>query len=148
MTETFDKTISLLEEGYTYPSITKETGITPEDASAIGIAYFKGETEQMFRELQLAGVLELAALKLRSGDGWDEGTTGRRARRDFACLPPAREEGARAGAAVGQVLKSNHIWVDRLRALGNAVVPQIPMLIGRFVRACEEAKEQIGRAHV
>jgi hypothetical protein len=32
--------------------------------------------------------------------------------------------------------------VDRLRALGNAVVPQIPMLIGRFVRACEEAKSE------
>ncbi len=32
--------------------------------------------------------------------------------------------------------------VDRLRALGNAVVPQIPMLIGRFVRAYEEAKEK------
>jgi hypothetical protein len=26
-------------------------------------------------ELQLAGVLELAAAKLRSGAGWDEGTT-------------------------------------------------------------------------
>jgi len=26
-TETFDKTISLLEEGYTYPSITEEIGI-------------------------------------------------------------------------------------------------------------------------
>ncbi len=32
--------------------------------------------------------------------------------------------------------------VDRLRALGNAVVPQIPMLIGQFVRAYEEAKEK------
>jgi len=26
--------------------------------------------------LQLAGVLELAATKLRAGNGWDEGTTG------------------------------------------------------------------------
>jgi DNA (cytosine-5)-methyltransferase 1 len=32
--------------------------------------------------------------------------------------------------------------VDRLRALGNSVVPQIPMLIGQFVRAYEEAKEK------
>jgi hypothetical protein len=30
----------------------------------------------LFLELQLAGVLELAAAKLRSGQGWDEGTTG------------------------------------------------------------------------
>jgi hypothetical protein len=37
----------------------------------------KDETaEQLFRELQLAGVLELAAAKVRSGEGWDEGTTG------------------------------------------------------------------------
>ena len=33
-------------------------------------------TEQLFRELELTGVLELAAAKLRSGQGWDEGTTG------------------------------------------------------------------------
>ena len=29
----------------------------------------------MFRELELAGVLELAAARLRSGQGWDEGTS-------------------------------------------------------------------------
>jgi hypothetical protein len=29
----------------------------------------------LFRELQLADVLELAAARLRSGLGWDEGTT-------------------------------------------------------------------------
>ena len=34
-----------------------------------------GEAEQMSREMLLADVLELAAAKLRSGEGWDEGTT-------------------------------------------------------------------------
>jgi hypothetical protein len=29
----------------------------------------------LFRELQLAGVLELAAVRLRSGEGWEAGTT-------------------------------------------------------------------------
>ena len=67
---------NLLEEGSTFPSITEQTGITTEDAEAVHIAWFKGTTEQLFRELQLAGVLELAAAKLRSGQGWDEGTTG------------------------------------------------------------------------
>jgi len=36
----------------------------------------EAETEQLERETLLADVLELAAAKLRSGEGWDEGTTG------------------------------------------------------------------------
>ena len=36
----------------------------------------EAEIEQMFRETLLSDVLELAAAKLRSGEGWDEGTTG------------------------------------------------------------------------
>jgi hypothetical protein len=36
----------------------------------------EAEVEQLSREMLLADVLELAAAKLRSGEGWDEGTTG------------------------------------------------------------------------
>jgi hypothetical protein len=75
-TATLEKTLSLLDEGYTFASITEETGITLEDVEAVHVAWFRGTTEQLFRELQLAGVLELVAAKLRSGQGWDEGTTG------------------------------------------------------------------------
>lgn len=75
-TDTAEKALELLDEGYTFPSITEETGITTEDAEAIHIAWFKGNAEQLFRELQLADVLEVAVVKLRSGEGWDEGTTG------------------------------------------------------------------------
>jgi hypothetical protein len=76
-TDTIEKALSLLDEGYTYPDIEKETGITRENASAVASAYDKDETaEQLFRELQLAGVLELAAGKLRSGEGWDESVVG------------------------------------------------------------------------
>jgi hypothetical protein len=75
-TDTFEKALDLLELGYTFPSITEETGITTEDAEAVHVAWFNGTSEQVSRELQLAGVLELAAAKLRSGQGWDEGTTG------------------------------------------------------------------------
>ena len=75
-TESFKKTISLLEEGWTYPFITEETGITPEEADAVGNAYFKGETNQFLREVQLAEFLELAAATLRSGKGWDENAIG------------------------------------------------------------------------
>jgi hypothetical protein len=73
-TDTFEKALDLLELGYTFPAITEETGITTEDAEAVHIAWFNGTGEQLFRELQLAGVLELAAARLRSGQGWDEAT--------------------------------------------------------------------------
>ena|ERR1700687_650891 len=75
-TATLEKTLRLLDEGYTFASITEETGITLEDVEAVHVAWFRGTTEQLFRELELAGVLELAAARLRSGEGWDEGTTG------------------------------------------------------------------------
>ena len=75
-TDTFEKALELLELGYTFASITEETGVTLEDVEAVHVAWFNGTSEQVFRELQLAGVLEAAAAKLRSGQGWDEGATG------------------------------------------------------------------------
>jgi len=74
-TDTFEKALDLLDSGYTFPSITEETGITTEDAEAVHVAWFKGTTEQLFREVQLAGMLEAAAAGLRSGRGWEESTT-------------------------------------------------------------------------
>ncbi len=74
--DTADKALELLDEGHTFSSITAHTGITTEDAEALHIAWFKGNMEQLFHELQLADVLELAVAKLRSGQGWDESTTG------------------------------------------------------------------------
>jgi len=76
MTDTFEKALDLLDLGYTFPSITKETGITTEDAEAVHVAWFNGTSEQLLREVQLAGMLEVAAARLRTGQGWDEGTTG------------------------------------------------------------------------
>jgi hypothetical protein len=75
-TATLEQTLSLLDEGYTFPSIIEQTGITLEDVEIVHVAWFRGMTEQLLRELQLAGVLEAAATRLRTGQGWDEGTTG------------------------------------------------------------------------
>jgi hypothetical protein len=75
-TDAFEKALDLLELGYTFPFITEETGITTEDAEAVHVAWFNGTSEQVSRELQLAGVLEAAATRLRTGQGWDEGATG------------------------------------------------------------------------
>jgi ABC-type glutathione transport system ATPase component len=72
--ETLDKAISLLEEGCTYLSITHETSITREEAEAVALAYDAGKVEQLYREIALAGILDLAAAKLRSGEGLEEGT--------------------------------------------------------------------------
>jgi hypothetical protein len=74
-TDSFEKALDLLELGYTFPSITEETGITTEDAEAVHVAWFNGTSEQVSRELELAGVLEAAATRLRTGQAWDEGTT-------------------------------------------------------------------------
>jgi hypothetical protein len=74
-TETAEKALDLLELGYTFPSITQETGITTEDAEAVHVAWFNGTSEQVHRELQLASVLEIASTRLRSGQGWEEGAT-------------------------------------------------------------------------
>jgi hypothetical protein len=75
-TATLEKTLSLLDEGYTFASITEETGITTEDAEAVHVVWFNGTSEQVHRELGLASLLEFGAAKLRSGQGWEEGTTG------------------------------------------------------------------------
>ena len=46
------------------------------DGSAVeGRELSEADREQMSREMLLADVLELAAAKLRSGEGWDDGTT-------------------------------------------------------------------------
>jgi hypothetical protein len=68
-TETFEKALDLLELGHTFSSITEETGITTEDAEAVHAAWFNGTSEQVSRELQLAGVLEAAAARIRTGQG-------------------------------------------------------------------------------
>jgi hypothetical protein len=40
-----------------------------------GTELCEAEIEQMFREMLLADVLEAAAAKLRSGEGWEDATT-------------------------------------------------------------------------
>jgi hypothetical protein len=74
-TDTFEKALDLLEEGYNFPSIVEGTGITTEDAEAVHVAWFNGTSEQVRRELRLASVLEIASTRLRSGAGWQESAT-------------------------------------------------------------------------
>ncbi len=73
--EALDKVIQLLEEGSTFFSITTQTGLTRKEAETVAHAYDVGNTVQLYREVGLAGILELAASTLRSGAGLDEGAT-------------------------------------------------------------------------
>jgi hypothetical protein len=75
-TETLAKTIKLFQKSRIHSRIMDKAGISGEEAKAVRAAYDAGKTEQLFREIQLAGVLELAAAKLRLGEGWNEVTIG------------------------------------------------------------------------
>ena len=52
-----------------------------------GTELSEADMEQMSREMLLADVLELASARLRSGEGWDEGTTGDILREVFHVYP-------------------------------------------------------------
>jgi len=52
-----------------------------------GTELSEAEMEQMSREMLLADLLDLAAAKLRSGEGWEEGTAGDILREVFHVYP-------------------------------------------------------------
>jgi len=68
-TEAIEKAINLLEHGANESAVADATGVNPEEAKAVADALYRGETERLFREVALAGVLEAAAHALRSGHG-------------------------------------------------------------------------------
>jgi hypothetical protein len=59
----------LLERGSNESRVAEGTGISPDEAKAVANAINTGETDRLFREVALAGVLEAAAEALRSGRG-------------------------------------------------------------------------------
>ena len=64
-----EKAIEMYKGGATGSAVAKGTGISPEEAKAVADALYLGETERLLREVALAGVLEAAAVALRSGRG-------------------------------------------------------------------------------
>lgn len=68
-TETIEKAIEMFEGGATDSDVAERTGVSPAEARAVANALYLGETERLFREVALAGVLESAALALRNGRG-------------------------------------------------------------------------------
>lgn len=57
-----------------YFCITNQVGLTRKEAEAVARAFDAGDIDQVYREVLLAGILELTAAKLRSGENWDDGT--------------------------------------------------------------------------
>ena len=68
-TDTIEKGIDLFERGANESSVAEATGISAEEARAVADAIKMGETDRLFREIALAGVLESAAHVLRTGRG-------------------------------------------------------------------------------
>ena len=68
-TEKVEKAIKLFEDGSDEAGVAEATGISAEEAKAVADALYIGETDRLFRDVALAGVLEAAALALRSGRG-------------------------------------------------------------------------------
>jgi hypothetical protein len=116
-TETVEKALDLLDLGYTYPDIAKEARIASDDTRAVGHAYVEDQTEQLAREVQLAGVLELAAAKLRSGQGWDEATTGDVLGEVLHVYPAHVKKALEMALLAGEVLKPRQIVCLRVRAV-------------------------------
>ena len=67
--EAIEKAFDLYEGGAAEPPVMEAIGISHEEAKAVVDALRFGETERLFREVALAGVLEAAAQALRSGRG-------------------------------------------------------------------------------
>ncbi len=68
-TEAVEKAIEMYEGGATESVVAKGTGISADEARAVAEVLHIGETDRLFREVALAGVLEVAAEALRSGRG-------------------------------------------------------------------------------
>jgi hypothetical protein len=95
-TETIEKAIAIYEGGATDSGVAEATGITPEEAKAVADALYLGETERLFREVALAGVLETAAQVLRSGQGLIADTAADVVREIWHCYPDTRLDGSKA----------------------------------------------------
>ena len=68
-TDTIEKAIELFDGGANESAVAEATGISHEEAKAVAEALHLGETERLFREVALAGILEESARALRSGRG-------------------------------------------------------------------------------
>ena len=93
-TEVLEKAIEMYEGGATDLAVAEVTGINAEEAMAVAGALYIGETDRLLREVNLAAVLEAAALALRSGRGLIGDGAGDVVREIWHCYPNA---GVRVG---------------------------------------------------
>ena len=88
-TKSIEKAIEMFEGGAIDSAVAEGTGISPEEATAVGDALYVGETERLLREVTLAGVLEAASHALRSGQGLIGDTAGDLVREIWRSFPNA-----------------------------------------------------------
>lgn len=102
-TEVIEKANELFERGSDESSVADATGIRPEEARAVADAINIGETDRLFREVALAGVLEAAALALRSGRGLIGDGAGDVVREIWHCYPGAGLDGSEPDDRTGNL---------------------------------------------
>ena len=87
----------MYEGGATESAVAQGTGISPEETRAVANALYIGETDRLFREVALAGVLEAAAQALRTGRGLIGDSAGDVAREIWHSYPNAGLKGGEDG---------------------------------------------------
>jgi hypothetical protein len=88
-TAAIEKAIEMYEGGATNSAVAEATGISHGEAKAVTDALRLAETERLFRDVALAGVLESAAQVLRSGQGLIGDTAADVVREIWHCYPNA-----------------------------------------------------------
>ena len=91
-----EKAIEMFEGGASEAAVAEATGFSSEDAKVVANALYLGETEWLFSEVALAGVLEAAAQALRRGRGLIGDTAGDVVREIWNSYPGAGLKGGEA----------------------------------------------------
>jgi hypothetical protein len=94
-TEALERAIELYEGGANESAVAEATGISHEEAKAVANALYLGETEQLLREVALAGVLEAAAQALEKRARFDWGWRQRCGSGGLALLSQCPTQGRR-----------------------------------------------------
>jgi hypothetical protein len=135
--EAIEKAIEMYEGGATESAVTEGTRISLEEARVVAEALYLGETERLLREVALAGVLEAAALALRSGRGLIGDGAADLMREIRHCYPGAGFGAGDADRKTPLRVAILMSWIRRTRARYTAGLECVECTHCRTVYPCE-----------